>query len=58
MPKPTARSVPVITVKNVTNRPQAITSSNGTTITVMPKKTTRIAAHFASNLPSAVRKIA
>ena len=60
MPKPTARSVQVIAVKNTSNKPFPITSKEtGDTMTIMPKRTTRIAAHFASGLPSGpVRKIA
>jgi hypothetical protein len=59
MPKPTARSVPVITVKNISDRPASIKSKNGKTITIMPKRTARIAAHFASALPAGpIRKIA
>ena len=60
MPKPTARSVPVITVKNISDRPASITSKvDGNTITIMPKKTARISANFASALPAGpIRKIA
>jgi hypothetical protein len=59
MPKTLARDHDKIAVKNTTNRPQKLISKvTGDTITIMPRKTTHVHAHFATSLPPrAVRRI-
>jgi len=48
-----ARNVPIITVRNTSDRPVPIKSKEtGDTVTIMAKKSTQIAAHFASAIPA------
>ena len=48
-------SIPTITVRNTTDRPQPVKAEDGQTITIMPNSVTQISAVFASSLPRAVR---